>query len=150
VLQAEPPTASEPLPVSSPSARFFVLRDNVALSGQDLTHPRAERDQSGSPDVQFGFTTRGAAQFRAVTAAVARRGLELSTAGQQLDQHFAIAVDSQLMTIPQIDFRQYPNGVSGSGGADITSGLTTASARALATELRLGALPLRLSEQSAG
>jgi SecD/SecF fusion protein len=150
VLQAEPQTPPEHIAVNSPSARFFVLRDNVALPGQDLTNPRAGRDQSGSPDVQFGFTTRGAAEFRAVTTVVARRGQDVSTGGQMLDQHFAIAVDSQLLTVPQIDFRQYPDGIIGGGGADATGALTTASARALATELRLGALPLRLSQQSPG
>ena len=38
----------------------------------------------------------------------------------------------------------YPNGIPGNTGADITAALTIQSARDLATELRLGALPLNL------
>jgi preprotein translocase subunit SecD len=38
----------------------------------------------------------------------------------------------------------YPNGIPGDNGADITASFTTKSARDLATQLRLGALPIRL------
>jgi preprotein translocase subunit SecD len=38
----------------------------------------------------------------------------------------------------------YPDGIIGGGGADVTSGFTPQSARDVATELRLGALPLVL------
>ena len=53
-----------------------------------------------------------------------------------------MAVDNQLLTVPQIDFRQYPDGIIRGGGADITGAFTRQSARDLATELRYGALPL--------
>ena len=33
---------SKPTPISDPSAQFFVLKDNVALHGNDITNPRAE------------------------------------------------------------------------------------------------------------
>jgi preprotein translocase subunit SecD len=68
----------------------------------------------------------------------------VSVSGETLDQHFAVALDSQLLTVPQIDFHAYPDGVLGATSADVTGGLTAQSARDLATELRLGALPLNL------
>src|SRR5205085_9054474 len=63
--------------------------------------------------------------------------------GQQLNQHFAVALDNKLIEVPQIDFKQYPDGIQG-GGADITGGFTIQSAQDLATQLRLGALPINL------
>jgi SecD/SecF fusion protein len=129
---------------NSSSAQFFVLRDQVALSGDDITNPRSGTDQTGAPDVQVGFMRAGQNAFQRVTAQIAHRGANLSTAGQTIDQHFAVALDSHLLTVPSIGFRQYPDGIIGGGGADIIAGLTTQSARTIATELRLGALPLQL------
>jgi preprotein translocase subunit SecD len=63
--------------------------------------------------------------------------------GVQLNQHFAVALDNQLLTVPQIDFRTYPDGIIG-GGADVSGGFTHRSGRDLATELRDGVLPLAL------
>ncbi len=144
VLQAAAADWSHRLSLADPSARFFVLHDDVALSGADVVTPQAATDTGGSPDVQFGFTAAGRRAFQRVTAQIARRGQDVSVGGQQLDQHFAVAVDDRLLTLPQIDFRQYPDGVIGGGGADITGGFTTASTHDLAIELRYGALPLPL------
>jgi SecD/SecF fusion protein len=144
VLQAANPSASDQIAPGSPAAQFFVLKDHVALVGNDITHPRAGTDQSGQPDVTFGFNGAGQARFDELTREVAHRGARVSAAGATLGQHFAVALDNQLITVPQIDFRQYPDGVIGGGGADITSGFTRQSAADVATELRLGALPLNL------
>ncbi len=56
----------------------------------------------------------------------------------------AFALDNKLITVPQIDYRQFPDGITG-GGADITGGFTIQSAQDLATQLRFGALPVRLA-----
>ncbi len=150
VIQAAYPSASQAIGFASPAAQFYVLKDKVALSGNDITNPTAGKDQSGSPDVQFAFTGAGTARFRSVTARIARRGAEVSSVGQTENQHFAVVVggiDSRLITVASIDFRQYPDGLtlSGtSGGADVTGGMTAASAQDLATQLRSGALPLNL------
>ena len=137
VLQAASQTGPDQ-PSNSPNAQFYVLRDNVALLGNDITNPRPGTDQTGSPDVQFGCTRAGQNAFQRVTAQIAHRGATVSTAGQTNNQHFAVALDSKLLTVPSIDFKQYPAGIIGGGGADITGGQTTQSARNLATELRLG------------
>ncbi len=144
VLQAADVSSSHQTPSFSPEAQFYVLKDNVALTGNVITNPQQSTDPAGAPDVTFGFTSKGNSEFQHVTAAIARRGELLSGLGSTLDQHFAVALDNQLITAPQIDFHQYPDGVTGDQGATITAGLTVSSARQLATELRLGALPLNL------
>jgi SecD/SecF fusion protein len=144
VLQAAQRNLATPVPIVSPAARFFVLRDHVALTGNDITHPAQSTDESGAPDVVFGFTGTGRAAFQRATSAIARRGANVSVGGMTLNQHFAVAVDNQLITVPQIDFRQYPDGIIAGGGADITGGFTAQAAKDMATELRYGALPLNV------
>jgi SecD/SecF fusion protein len=144
VLQAANPSANNKTPFSSPNAQFYVLRDNVALRGSDITNPQQSTDQSGSPDVTFGFGSKGAGEFQNVTAAIAHRGQNSGSFGQTLRQHFAVALDNQLITVPSIDPKVYPDGIPGDTGADITGGFTVQSAQDLANELRLGALPINL------
>jgi SecD/SecF fusion protein len=144
VLLAAPTTAGQPLSFSSPNAQFYVLKDNVSLFGNDITNPQASTDQAGNPDVTFGFNGQGQNKFQSVTAAIAHRGNLVSGFGQTLNQHFAVALDNKLITVPSIDFKTYPDGITGGGGADITGGFTTQSASDLATQLRLGALPIKL------
>jgi SecD/SecF fusion protein len=144
VLQAVPANYShEPL-WSDPNPDFFVLRDRVALFGNDITNPQQSTDQTGAPDVSFGFTSKGATEFQNVTAQIARRGQLVSGLGGQLNQHFAVALDTQLITVPYIDYKQNPDGIAGNNGADIQGGFTITSAQNLATQLRLGALPIKL------
>ncbi len=144
VVQAVPYSFSQETPFDSPTAQFFVLKDHVSLFGNDITNPQASTDSAGNPDVQFGFTSNGKKAFQSVTATIANRGQSVSTLGQTYNQHFAVALDQQLITVPSIDFKQYPDGINGDNGADITGGFTTATASDLATQLRLGALPINL------
>jgi SecD/SecF fusion protein len=144
VLQASNPSASQQIKFTSPQAQFYVLKDNPSLSGSDITNPQQSTDQSGSPDVTFGFNSYGAHQFQAVTEALAQRGSEVSLGSNHYVQHFAVALDKQLITVPSIDYTQYPTGIPGDNGAQITGGFTTQSAQDLANLLRLGALPINL------
>lgn len=145
VLQAVPPDSfSQELPWSNPSAQYYVLRDRAALFGNEITNPQQSTDGSGSPDVAFGFTAAGRSAFQTVTAQVAHRGALVSRSGQTLDQHFAFALDTQLLTVPLVDFKAYPDGIPGGSGADIAGAFTRASARQLAEELGLGPLPVHL------
>jgi preprotein translocase subunit SecD len=144
VVQAEQLQPGAAVPVVSPAARFFVLRDDAALIGADIANPRTGVDQSGQPDVTFGFTATGRRAFQLVTRAIARRGSDVSIGGASLNQHFAVTLDDQLVTVPQISFHQYPDGIVGVGGADVTGAFTAQSARDLATELRYGPLPLNV------
>jgi SecD/SecF fusion protein len=140
VVQGAPASfASWPV-FGSPTARYYVLHDHVALFGNQLTNPHESTGSDGLPDVQFGFTSQGANAFQKLTAQIAVRGEILSTANTSLPQHFAVALDNRLITVPQIDYRVYPAGISGGRGGELAGNFTTASARALATEL----LPIKL------
>ncbi len=145
VLQAANLTANDHVAFDSPDAEFFVLKDRVSILGKDITNPTQGTD-NGSPDVQFGFTSKGQSEFQNVTGQIAKRGANIVGVGANNHQyqHFAVALDNQLVTVPQINYNQYPDGIVGGGGADITGGFTTTSAQDLATQLRLGALPIKL------
>jgi SecD/SecF fusion protein len=144
VLQAADTSAGKQTNPNNPNAQFYVLKDHVAPFGNEITNPQESTGQSGAPDVTFSFTSKGGSAFHKVTATIAHRGELLSGLGIPFNQHFAVALDSKLITVPQIDFKTYPDGISGDNGADITANFTTQSARDLATQLRLGALPLNL------
>ncbi len=152
VLQAANPSAKTQISASSPNAQFYVLKDNVALTGADITNPQQSTDQNGGgPDVTFGFSGKGESAFQKVTGDIAHRASVASPLGantQPQNQHFAVALggglNTQLISVPSIDFKQYPDGITGGGGADITGGFTTQSAQDLANLLRLGALPINL------
>jgi SecD/SecF fusion protein len=144
VLQAVDASSSKPTPISSPLAQFYVLKDDFALQGTDITNPQASTDQSGNPDVAFNFTGTGQREFSNVTKQIAVRGFTEHPVGQVYNQHFAVALDGKLITVPSIDYQQYPDGISGSNGADITGGFTSTTAQDLAQLLQDGALPINL------
>jgi preprotein translocase subunit SecD len=133
--------------IGAAAARFFVLRDRVAVSGAQLTDPRVS-SEAGQPVVQFGFTARGAKAFQSSTAAISKRGETVSsgTGNAPLFQHFAVTFDGALLTVPQIDFVKYPDGVvetGGRNGAEIFAS-SAQQARRVVNALRLGPLPLAL------
>jgi hypothetical protein len=124
----------------------YLLRGAPAITNADVMNPRASTDpNTRTPLVTFAFTAAGRRAFQALTATVARRGSLVSGLGETLNQHFAIAVDNKLITVPYIDFKQYPAGINGDQGADIAGGLTTQSAKELAILLRYGPLPVQLT-----
>ena len=69
--------------------------------------------------------------------------------GDQSNQHFAITLDNELISVPQIDWHQYPTGLSGDSGSRISGGFTIQSAQRLANLLKTGALPIKLELISA-
>ncbi len=154
LLQARPrQTAAGRIIDRSPDS-FYVIRDRPFLSGADLTNPRQGYAEvgtlphvTGTVDVSFGFTSHGASVFERVTKAVAHRGQEAQLPGVTKEaaiQHFAVALDGQLIMTPAIDFTEYPEGIYAANGSEISGGLTTATARELAVELGTGELPLHL------
>ena len=129
--------------------RWYVLNDNPVLTGNDMTNPRQEFENNGQggPDVAFDFTSHGRQVFEQVTKEIAKRGESLARPGvrkQDALQHFAIALDDQLITVPSIDWRVYPGGINAKHGTEITGGFTVETAQTLAADLAAGALPLRL------
>jgi SecD/SecF fusion protein len=106
---------------------------------------RADFDtNTGEPIVLMQFTDKGADKFGAITREEAERGRRLSTfsGGQKITQHFAIVLDREIKSWPSIDWDQYPNGISGTNGAQITGIGDTGEAKDLALVLQTGALPV--------
>ena len=99
------------------------------MTGADLKLNGTRQDfdtTTGEPIVTMQFNDDGAEKFGDITNREADRGrLRHDIAGGQGNpqdsfQHFAIVLDRQIKSWPSIDFEQYPNGISGSNGAQIT------------------------------
>jgi SecD/SecF fusion protein len=137
--------AAAPGPGST-SDGYFVARVVPWLDSTYVLNARAGTDPgTHAPDVQLGFNPAGRRLFQAVTRSIARRGAAVSSPGQTLNQHFAIVLDNQLISVPFIDYKQYPDGINGNDGADISGNFTTPAARDLAILLRYGRLPVILT-----
>ncbi|MGB1675578.1 MAG: protein translocase subunit SecD, partial [Miltoncostaeaceae bacterium] len=135
----------DPTREDGPSRTVYVLmQDKPALTGRDITSA-AQSFDSGSqggnqePIVTMQFTDDGAQAFQDVTRDLAQRG-----ALRQELQSFAIVLDGRIISNPTVDYRQYPNGISGNNGAQISGNFTTDTARTLADQLNSGAIPIRL------
>jgi SecD/SecF fusion protein len=149
ILQARPTeSAAGKVIVKEPNS-WYVVNDNPVLSGNDITHPQQGFDEpSSQPNVSFGFTGHGRTVFEKVTKEIAHRGQEAQLPGVSKEaalQHFAVALDGQLITAPSIDYTRYPEGIDSAQGSQISGGFTITSAQELAEELQSGALPIRLS-----
>ena len=147
VLQAANPAATDQVKPQAPTRSSSSSSDNVALTRHRHHQPAAElRPTSGrSARRHVRLQRQGPVGVpeRDRPDRAPRRQRQPRRQGT-LNQHFAVALDNQLLTVPQIDFKQYPDGIIGGGGADITGGFTSQSASDLATQLRLGALPINL------
>ena len=128
-------------------ARWYALRDEVALRGTGIETPRQRHDeQSGEPVVTFEFSAEGRRAWSRLTRKVAERGTIAGRglSGPSANQHFAIVVDDALVSVPYIDYRVNPHGIGADNGSQISGGFTIASARALAALLANDPLPAPL------
>jgi SecD/SecF fusion protein len=140
---------------NDPGAEWFVIRDRPALSGTDITDPKASFDQFDQPNVTFNFTDQGRDAFQETTRAIAQRGLQNappgvagnSQAADAYSGHFAIVLDGQIKSRPIINFVENPDGIDGSNGAEI-NGLNLQESQDLAEILQIGALPVDLTQIS--
>ncbi len=116
------------------------------MSGADLNLDGTQSDfdtATGEPIVLMQFTNDGEDKFGEITAEVARRGQRFSNLlGQDVNHHFAIVLDGQIKSWPTIDWQEYPNGIQGSNGAQITGIGDIQEANDLALVLQTGALPV--------
>jgi SecD/SecF fusion protein len=151
VIQAHPiENESGQVKEKNPNS-YYVINDNPVLKGSDITNPQQSFDEgaggTGQPNVTFGFTGHGKSAFERITKAIAIRGREQQLPGtrkEQALQHFAVELDGQLITVPSIDYTQYPEGIDATTGSQISGGFTLTSAQNLANELQSGALPVKL------
>ncbi len=122
------------------------------MTGEDLKLSGTRQDfdtSTGEPIVLMEFTDRGANRFEEITRDIAQRGKLLfnTVGGGQGDssaflQHFAIVLDREIRSWPTIDFQEYPGGISGSNGAQISGLQSVGEAKDLALVLQTGALPV--------
>ncbi len=152
LLQARPTETSGGKVLNRNPNSFYVINDDPVLTGADITHPQQGFDEgaggNGQPNVNFGFTSHGKSTFEAVTKQIAHRGQEAQLPGVSKEgalQHFAVALDGQLITTPSIDYTKYPEGIDSTSGSEISGGFTISSAQELAEELQSGALPIKLA-----
>jgi SecD/SecF fusion protein len=138
-------------PKAKPQNLWYALKDDPVLNGTKIKNPEQSFDngagESGAPNVTFDFTGGGAGIWEKFTKKLSQRAQELSLTlggGDNANQHFAISLDNELISVPQIDYRQYPNGIDSSGGSRISGGFTIDSAQRLANLLKSGALPIKL------
>jgi SecD/SecF fusion protein len=119
------------------------------MTGVDLKLSGTRQDfdpQTGQPIVLLDFTGKGADKFEEITRQEAIRGKLLSGRfGEKVEQHFAIVLDREIKSWPSIDWEQYPGGISGSNGAQITGLADLGEAKDLALVLQTGALPVEFS-----
>ena len=122
------------------------------MTGTDLKLSGTRQDfdttpgAAGEPIVLLSFTNHGRKKFEEITRAEAQRGKQLTSLigqGQTITQHFAIVLDREIKSWPQIDWTQYPNGISGSSGAQISGSFSVKEAKDLALVLQTGALPVK-------
>jgi len=130
---------------------YYALVDDPFLTGGQISNPQATTDPQNGIVVSFGFKGNGANVFQNETYILARRGSLNSVTGSNDFQHFAVTLGGststapQLVTVPSIDFTQFPNGIPSGNGSEITGGFTYATANQLANTLSSGALPLTLN-----
>ncbi len=150
---------------SPTSDSWYLLRftppEVPEMTGEDLELSGTRQDfdtRTGEPIVLMDFTGSGAEKFEDITREVAQRGKLLfnSVGGGQGDyrswlQHFAIVLDREIKSWPTIDFEEYPGGITGSNGAQISGLADIGEAKNLALVLQTGALPVefRSLEQTA-
>jgi SecD/SecF fusion protein len=151
LVQARPVESASGKVINSSPNSWYVLNDDPVLTGADVKNPAQGLEEggegSGQPDITFGFTSQGQNAFQKLTKEIAHRGKEAQLPGvgrEAAMQHFAVVLDGQLLTVPSIDYTNFPEGIDASTGSEITGGFTTTSAQNLANELQSGALPLRL------
>jgi SecD/SecF fusion protein len=141
----------------SPTGRYWYLfrytpPEVPEMTGEDLDLGGTRQDfdtRTGEPIVLMDFTDKGADKFEEITRDIAQRGKLLynTVGGGQGDyqnwlQSFAIVLDREMKSWPTIDFEEYPGGISGSNGAQISGIGDVGEAKDLALVLQTGALPV--------
>jgi SecD/SecF fusion protein len=110
------------------------------LTGSDLKLSGTRQDfdpTTNEPVVLMQFTGSGSHKFQAVTAEEYARGRN-----RQIPQHFAIVLDGEIRSFPQIDYTKSDLAGGISGNAEISGIKSIGEAKNLALVLQTGALPV--------
>jgi SecD/SecF fusion protein len=115
------------------------------MTGSDLKLSGTRQDfdpSTNEPVVLMQFTGSGSEKFRRVTAAEWARG----NARNDLPQHFAIVLDREIRSFPQIDPTKGDLAGGISGNAEISGIDSVGEAKDLALVLQTGALPVNFNQ----
>ena len=110
------------------------------LTGSDLKLSGTRQDfdpTTNEPVVLMQFTGSGSHKFQQVTAEEYNRGRN-----RRIPQHFAIVLDREIRSFPQIDFNKSDLAGGVSGNAEISGIKSIGEAKDLALVLQTGALPV--------
>jgi SecD/SecF fusion protein len=128
------PDAEEPIP---------------EMTGKDLDTSGVRQDfdpRTSEPIVLMAFTDAGADKFHDITRDLADDGKTKANLenipDEQAYQNFAIVLDREIQSFPQIDFNENPDGIPGTNGAQITGLEDIDEAKDLALVLQ-EALPVK-------
>jgi SecD/SecF fusion protein len=152
ILISEKPSDSQGQTIEDAEPGWYPFKDDPALSGTEITNPKAEQGETSGPAVTFQFSGHGRDAFQEVTRQIAQRGQARAigpASGEQaeaLSGHFAAILDNEVKTRPIINFAENPDGIDGRTGAQISGGFNSLTdAQDLATFLQRGALPINLN-----
>jgi SecD/SecF fusion protein len=152
IVISEKPSDSSGQTIEDAEPGWYAFKDDPALSGTEITNPKAEQQETSGPAVTFQFSGKGREAFQEVTRRIAQRGQARAigpAAGEQaeaLSGHFAAILDNEVKTRPIINFSENPDGIDGRTGAQISGGFNSLTdAQDLASFLQRGALPINLN-----
>jgi SecD/SecF fusion protein len=151
IVISEKPSDSKGQVIEEAEPGWYAFKDDPALSGTEITNPKAEQQETGAA-VTFQFSGQGREAFQEVTRQIAQRGQARAigpASGEQaaaLSGHFAAILDNEVKTRPIINFSENPDGIDGRTGAQISGGFNgIEDAQDLASFLQRGALPINLN-----
>jgi len=122
VAANQPPIGDQILPYQG---RPLAVFRQAILTGGDLKSARQDYDQNGAPAVAISFNAKGSRAFAETTQ-------------QNVGKPFAIILDGQVLSAPNIN-----EPILG-GTASISGGFTAPAAQTLAIALQSGSLPIAL------
>src|SRR4051812_8627890 len=114
------------------------------MTGSDLKLSGIRQDfdtTSNEPEVLLSFTGEGGHKFQQVTSEEYNRGRN-----RGVPQHFAIVLDNEIRSFPQIDYTDSSLAGGISGGGRITGISSIGEAKDLALVLQTGALPVNFEQ----
>jgi SecD/SecF fusion protein len=122
---------------------YYLFYHRPELTGKDLNAGgiKQDFDTNGQPIVRLSFTGHGDSVFQRVTRTLYNRG-QL----RKSQQHFAVVLDDEIKTFPQIDYTDPTLSDGISGGGQITGIGSIGEAQNIALVLQTGALPVSFKQ----
>jgi SecD/SecF fusion protein len=151
-IASEQPSSRTGEIITTGEPGWFALKDRPELNGRDIVRPNQEVDELGRPNVTFRFTAKGRVAFERLTRKIAKRGRAAAIGpvdgygAEGLSGHIATVFDGEVKTRPIVNFADFPNGIDGRTGAQISGGFPNiGAAQDFVTILKIGGLPINMA-----